>query len=210
MRRAIVIGLYTLAGLAALVVVGMGVWVFYVQNVEKPAYRVVLQDGAIEVRDYPALVIAEVTTTGDRRGAVNAGFRPLANYIFAKERTGDTIAMTAPVTQQRSLSRNGNDDSWTVQFIMPSKYKLGDLPAPAGATVQLKQVPASRRIAIRFSGVATDALIAEQEAVLRAWIAKGNLATLVAATATYAYYNDPFTPGPFRRNEVMFDVATRP
>jgi hypothetical protein len=26
--------------------------------------------------------------------------------------------------------------------------------------------------------------------------------------AVYAYYNDPFTPGFLRRNEVMIDIAT--
>jgi hypothetical protein len=28
----------------------------------------------------------------------------------------------------------------------------------------------------------------------------------ILGAPTYAYYNDPFTPGPLRRNEVMFDV----
>jgi hypothetical protein len=31
---------------------------------------------------------------------------------------------------------------------------------------------------------------------------------IVVGAPTYAYYNDPFTPGPLRRNEVIFDVTT--
>ena len=42
------------------------------------------------------------------------------------------------------------------------------------------------------------------EGTLRAWLASRNITILGAPT--YAYYNDPFTPGPLRRNEVMFDV----
>jgi hypothetical protein len=31
-----------------------------------------------------------------------------------------------------------------------------------------------------------------------------------AAAPVFAYYNDPFTPGPLRRNEVLIDLATGP
>jgi hypothetical protein len=192
-------------------------WVYFVNNVEQPSYKVVTVAGAIEVRDYPALVVAEVTRTGDRRGAVNSAFRPLANYIFAKERAGEAIPMTAPVTQKRdekiamtapvTQSPSGGDGSgpWTVRFIMPSKYRLADLPKPAGGEVTLKDVPAARRAAIRFPGVTTDELVAAKEAELRRWLDAQGLKTL--GPATCAYYNDPFTPGPLRRNEVMFDLA---
>jgi SOUL heme-binding protein len=64
-----------LLGFAALAV---GAWIYVVSNVEQPKYALVMQDGAIDVRDYPALVVAEVTRRGDRNGAVRAGFGPLA------------------------------------------------------------------------------------------------------------------------------------
>jgi hypothetical protein len=205
---------YGMAGLALLATVGLGVWVYVVQNVEKPAYKVAAQDGAFELRDYPALVVAEVTTQGDRKSAVNAGFRPLANYIFAKERTGAAIPMTAPVTQQRETiamtapvtqSRTGEAGTWTIRFIMPSKYTIDTLPKPAGSQVRLQQVPAMQRAALRFSGVASDELIAEQEPLLRAWVKARGLTAV--EPPVYAYYNDPFTPGPLRRNEVILDLV---
>lgn len=219
--------LWGLAGIAVLGVVGMGVWVYVVQNVEQPSYALVRADGAIEVRDYPPLVVAEVTRGGDRKTAVSAGFRPLAGYIFAKNRAGETVAMTAPVTQtpgagtgtagvaaDRSIAMTApvtqepsatGDGTWVVRFIMPSKYRLADLPAPGGGDVRLSELPARRVAAIRFSGVATDDLVAEQEARLRTWIAASGLQ--VTGPATYAYYNDPFTPGFLRRNEVMVEVG---
>jgi len=87
---------------------------------------------------------------------------------------------------------------------MPAKYTLETLPRAAGDDVRLLQLPPARRATIRFSGVATDALIASNEATLRAWLDSRNITALSAPT--YAYYNDPFTPGLLRRNEVMFDV----
>jgi hypothetical protein len=211
------------AALILLGFAGMAVFVFVIQNVETPDYSVVEQDGAFELRDYPAMVVAEVTSDGDRREALSAGFGPLARYIFAKERDGERIAMTAPVEQQRAdalapdariamtapvtQSRTG-DDGWAVRFIMPADYDLEQLPTPANAEVSLKQIPARRSAAVRFSGRTDDALIAEQEARLRAWMAERGLEP--AAAPVYAYYNDPFTPGFLRRNEVIVPVQAAP
>lgn len=42
-------------------------------------------------------------------------------------------------------------------------------------------------------------------------IVLGGLALLgVTAMPVYAYYNDPFTPGFLRRNEVLIDLAEGP
>ncbi len=202
---------------AALATAAIGAWVYVVGNVEQPSYVSVTQDGAIEVRDYPALIVAEVTRRGDRNNAVRAGFSPLAGYIFAKNRSGDSISMTAPVTQARDViamtapvtqtPSAAGDQTWLVRFVMPAKYTLETLPKAGGEDVRLLQVPATRRAAIRFSGVATDASIALNEKTLGEWLAARNI--MVIGVPTYAYYNDPFTPGPLRRNEVMFDVQTR-
>jgi len=87
---------------------------------------------------------------------------------------------------------------------MPSQYTLDTLPRPAGSSVRLETLPPRRMAAVRFSGVARDASIAEQEARLLAWMTAQGLTP--AQTPTYAYYNDPFTPGFMRRNEVLVPV----
>lgn len=206
--------LIVVAAIILLAIVAMAIFVFVVQNVETPAYQVVAQDGPFEIRDYPALVVAEVTRRGERREALSAGFSPLAGYIFAKERAGDRVAMTAPVTQQRAeriamtapvTQSQGADGEWVVQFIMPAGYKLDTLPAPATDEVRLREMPAQRRAVVRFSGRTTDDLIAAQETALRDWLKARDLRPLAAPV--YAYYNDPFTPGFLRRNEILMDVA---
>lgn len=223
-RTRVVIGLGIVVGVAA---IGIGIWAYVVSQVEQPKYVLVTQDGTRELRDYPVLVVAEVTRRGDRNSAVRAGFGPLAAYIFAKNRAGDSVSMTAPVTQERQQiamtapvtqtpggssqgetgpSATGQSETWLVRFIMPSKYSLETLPKAAGDDVRLLQVPATRRAAIRFSGVATDTLIAINEKALREWLASRGIE--IVGAPTYAYYNDPFTPGPLRRNEVLFDIRT--
>lgn len=200
--------MYALAAVAVAAVAWMVVWMLIVNNVETPDYRVVRSEGTVEIRDYPSMRVAQVVTEGERWQAVSSGFRPLANYIFAKNRDGDKIAMTAPVTQNLQETAAGPEaakGSWQVRFIMPKDYRLDALPRPGDPAVTLLELSPQRRVAIRFSGVATDTLLAEQEAKLRRWaLAEG---IEVTGPPTFAYYNDPFTPGFLRRNEVLLDIA---
>lgn len=189
---------------AALVAAGLAVaWYAQATNVERPAYAVERAEGAFELRAYPAMVAAEVAAAGDRQAAVRAGFSPLARYIFARERAEGAddakIAMTAPVTQTGRA-----DGGWSIRFIMPAGAAADALPRPAGA-VRLVDWPAHRAAAVRFSGRWTDARFAAAEARLRAWMEKEGL--VAAGPATYAYYNDPFTPAFLRRNEVLVPVG---
>jgi DNA gyrase inhibitor GyrI len=191
---------------AIVVVSGIGLvaaWIGVAWMVETPPYEVAEKDGKLELRDYPALRVAEITRRGSRQEAVRAGFSPLAGYIFARDREGDSISMTAPVTQVPA-----EDDTWTVQFIMPSAYALDSLPQPASGDIHLKEWPARRMAAIRFSGVATDDTVSAAEARLRAWLGERGIEPTEAPI--YAYYNDPFTPGFLRRNEVLIPVGAGP
>lgn len=188
----------TIISVISILVLGAGGALVYAANVEKPKYKVLEQDGKIEIRQYPALRVAEIKRSGNRGSAVRNAFSPLASYIFAKKRDGEKISMTAPVTQQKT----GGD--WTVQFIMPSKYSLSDLPKPDNAEVRLREIPAKKRVAIQFSGKQTDDLLATKEKELRAWLKTKGITP--KGPPLYAYYNDPFTPGFMRRNEVLFEM----
>ena len=186
----------TVIGLVSIFFIEAGGTLVYAT--EKADYKVLESDGKIEIRQYPSLRVAEIKQSGNRDTAVRNAFSPLASYIFAKKREGEKISMTAPVTQQKS------GGEWTVQFIMPSKYKLSDLPKPDNAQVILREIPAKKRIAIQFSGTQTDELLAQKEQELRAWLNKRRIK--VKGQAMYAYYNAPFTPGFLRRNEVLFEM----
>jgi len=68
--------------------------------IEEPAFKTVLRGGAFELRDYPGLIVAEVTIVGEQKEAASKGFRLLAGYIFGGNRRRQSIAMTAPVAQE--------------------------------------------------------------------------------------------------------------
>ncbi|MEM7732130.1 MAG: heme-binding protein [Pseudomonadota bacterium] len=183
---------------AVAVVGGARVWAS--QDVEKPDYKVEAAQGKFEVRQYPAMVAAQVARQGNRGAAVRQAFGPLAGYIFAKDRPGEKIAMTAPVTQEQS------DQGWVVSFIMPEGRTLADLPAPSG-DVTLVDIPPRRMAAIKFSGRWTDARFDEHAQALTSWAEAQGLT--IVGDVEFAYYNDPFTPAFMRRNEVMVEVAPR-
>src|SRR5690606_32462951 len=138
---------------------------------EEPAYNVVIQEGAFEVRDYPALVAAEIAVTGSRDEASNTGFRALAGYIFGGNTRRQSIAMTAPVVQQRTtgetiamtapVTQSGGDGAWVVRFVMPSDYTMETLPTPNDARVRLVSVAPQRFAIVRFSGLARPADVEE-------------------------------------------------
>ncbi len=190
----------TTLSLFSIIMIGtVGAYIASANAVEKPKYKVLERDGAIEIRQYPSLRVAEINRPGNRSGAVRNAFKPLASYIFATKREGEKISMTAPVTQQKTAGE------WKVQFIMPAKYKLSDLPKPDNAEVSLREIPAKKRVAIQFKGKQTDALLASKEQELRTWLKTQGITP--KGQAIYAYYNSPFTPGPMRRNEVLFEIS---
>jgi DNA gyrase inhibitor GyrI len=188
------------AGLAA---VGAAAAYAQYRQTEQPDYSVVRADADFELRDYPALVVAEVSNVGTRESASGASFRRLAAYIFANDRPegGEKIAMTAPVLQDEP--RPGQ---WRMRFVMPAKYTLDTLP-PAPDDIILTQTPARRMAAVRFSGNASARELALMEARLREWMREARL--MPAGEAEFAFYDAPMIPGPLRRNEVLIPVAAQ-
>ena len=186
---------------------------------DEPPHRILGRDGNIEIRLYAPMIMAEVEVTGSMRAAGNRGFRPLGNYIFGGNtaRSGDgsdAIAMTTPVMQQRSqeiamttpvMQQATGEDSWRVAFVMPPEWSMDTLPVPDDARVELIEQPERLVAAIRFSGGANEARFMAKTEELRQYLAAQELE--IVSTAMYARYDPPWVPTPFRRNEVMFEIA---
>lgn len=191
---------WIVAGVTLAAVGAAAVYAQYRQT-EQPDFAVVSADEDFELRDYPALVVAEVSHSGSRERASGASFRRLAAYIFAQDRPagGEAIAMTSPVLQDET--RPGE---WRMRFVMPSKYTLETLP-PAPSDITLTQMPARRMAAVRFAGNGSGRDLALMEARLRDWITTRGM--MPAGEAEFAFYDAPMVPGPLRRNEVLIPVA---
>ena len=183
-------------------------------RVEQPDYTVTMSDGAIEIRSYGSMIAAEAEVKGERKAAINEGFRLIAAYIFGANKLNARIAMTAPVQQQSAqkiamtapVTQQTTGDSWTVRFIMPSSWTLETLAEPNDPRVTLKPVPAKRMLVIRFSGNANDSLIRAKTEELQTYAVDKKLVTV--GEPLLAFYNPPWTLPFFRRNEVMLELAS--
>jgi len=112
--------------LAGAVLVGGAVYVYREKQTEEPDYRAVRSDGDFQIRDYPAITVAETVVDGPRKAALSEGFRTIADYIFAKSRGGEQIAMTVPVMQDAGdpmasdppLFDDQLQGAWRTRFVM--------------------------------------------------------------------------------------------
>jgi hypothetical protein len=205
--------LWVFVGAAVLAAIAAATAGPIMSRVEQPEYKVTSSKGSIEVRKYGAMIAAEVEVKGERKAAINEGFRLIAAYIFGANEPNAKIAMTAPVQQQGKQSiamtapvtQQARDGIWTVRFIMPKSWTLETLPAPTDERIKLLPVPAKRMVVIRFSGTADDGLVATKTAELRKYAADHKLS--VTDEPLLAFYNPPWTLPFFRRNEVMMEFA---
>ncbi len=70
--------------------------IYVMSTIEQPTNVSVRQDGAIEIRDYPALRVAEVTRQGDRQTACARLLRRSRPISSPRNRPGESVSMTAP------------------------------------------------------------------------------------------------------------------
>lgn len=183
--------------------------------VEEPKFVSVKKVGAIELRDYPAVIAAEVTVGGTRAEASSAGFRLLAGYIFGGNTRKQSIEMTAPVVQKGNASEkiamtapvimNDTNGQWIVRFIMPSGYTMETLPEPNDPKVRLVPVAPVRMAVIRFSGLAREGDVESNTKTLQQFISSEKLND--TSIASLARYDPPWTPWFMRRNEIMIPIS---
>jgi hypothetical protein len=201
--------------LAIVIVVALSalVWSQRMSKVEEAKYDVITSQGDIEIRAYASMIVAEAEVSGERKDAIDQGFRIIADYIFGNNIPRQKVAMTAPVVQQPEqkiamtapVIQEGSGGRWTVRFVMPSSYTMETLPKPSNGAVKLMQIPAKRFAVIRFSGMAGQGSLIEQTDKLNAFITHRELLPL--SPPSYAFFNPPWKLPFLRRNEVMIEIA---
>ena len=197
---------------------GIGQLVGIRAGTEQPPYEVVGRVGDAEIRRYAPQIAAEAVVEGPVETARNEGFRRVAGYIFGDNTAKASVAMTAPVVQGREPSGGSQSiamtapvvqqpagaESWSIQFIMPSKYTMATLPQPNDPRVRLVEIPARTFAVVRFSGLGRDDAVARHEKALDAALA-GSSWRAVGEPVTW-YYDPPWTVPFLRRNEVARPV----
>ena len=181
--------------------------------IEEAKYEVIKRDNKFEIRDYQSHILAETVVQGNLEDAGSEAFKRLFRYISGDNRSGGKVAMTAPVSQEPAgekikmtapVGQQRLGESWAVSFMMPGSYTLETLPEPEDPKVSLRQVPARRMAAVRYSGFWSEKGYLRYKTELESWIDRMGLT--IVGDPIWARYNPPFMPWFMRRNEVLIPV----
>lgn len=163
-------------------------------------YRVIDSFAGIEIREYAPHSLVSMETSGNLNQASYNAFGYLAGYISGSNKANQNIAMTAPVIERPRAS------GFKVSFVMPADMSPQDVPAPASGNLTVEHEQQKTIAAIRFSGMANQALFEEHgRKLLEKLKAKGIQSV---GDVFYARYNGPWTPPFLRRNEALVEIKS--
>ncbi len=158
-------------------------------------YQVARRDGHFELRNYPALFLVETPMRGS-----NDSFMRLFRFIGGNNAAKQKIAMTTPVFMA------GESTNAAMAFVMPKNMSANQTPKPDDPSVSVREISGGQLAAMRFSGGRNPKNETAALAKLNSWIEQEKMKS--EGDPIYGYFDPPWTPTFFRRNEVMLRVVT--
>eukprot|EP00238_Polyblepharides_amylifera_P011009 CAMPEP_0196594834 /NCGR_PEP_ID=MMETSP1081-20130531/79407_1 /TAXON_ID=36882 /ORGANISM="Pyramimonas amylifera, Strain CCMP720" /LENGTH=377 /DNA_ID=CAMNT_0041919205 /DNA_START=206 /DNA_END=1339 /DNA_ORIENTATION=- len=179
-------------------------------DLQTPDFKVMKRLRSFEVRTYEPFIVAEAPMPVSSRGVESttpggpsskSAFQSLAAYIFGQNSKSEKMSMTTPVFTTSSSTEGAP----TMQFVVPSNSaRVADCPFPLGSEVKLQKDPGGEFAVLKFPGEVTTELAEKKAGELRLLLK--NCGYECTPGYRLARYNDPSTPGFFRRNEVFIEL----
>ncbi|MFN4123400.1 MAG: SOUL family heme-binding protein [Flavobacteriales bacterium] len=166
-------------------------------KIEQYEYEIIKSFDDFEIRKYKPAIFSSIQLNASSYSETSSkGFRQLAGYIFGDNEREQKIAMTSPVAMEI-------DSHTKMMFMVPSAYKLEDLPKPNNQNIRFEQHDSKYMAAIRFGGWANDERIAKYERKLAEALQREG----IKAKGKFLYfgYNPPYELVN-RRNEVVIEI----
>ena len=167
---------------------------------ESAEYSVLESDNNFELREYPDLMLA-TTEMGTRIQGDNGSFGRLFRYISGGNQEKQKIAMTTPVF----MEPKSDQFSGQMGFVIPKDIADSSIPEPGNDQVKLHKRLGGRFAVIRYAGRLSDETQMQRTAELENWIQTRGFETV--GEPEIAGYDPPWTPGPLRRNEILFRIG---
>ncbi len=103
--------------------------------------------GEIELRHYPALILATTDSAGN-----DAGFNLLFAYITGNNHAHGSIPMTSPVITSQNIPMTSPviSDAGSISFVMPPGMTREETPEPLDSRVRIEVLPERDMAVIRF------------------------------------------------------------
>ncbi len=163
---------------------------------EQPAYAVTSEAEEFEIREYGSQVVAQHTTRGTYRQAVEQGYIRLERYFTGENTVPEAIEMRMPV-----MVRDDGAAGWTTMFLLPEAYRAETAPRPVDQRIRVVELPPRQVAAVTFKGGLGETVLREQASRLDAWLEAKGIAH--RGDFTLASYDPSWKPTAWRSNEVL-------
>lgn len=162
---------------------------------ESPDYTVKISEDEFEIRKYSDFYIVEYDNDNDPN--ITRGFGTLFSYISDNNKQKQKIAMTVPVIEELSQNKK------KMAFVVSSKFK-DSIPEPNDNNLKIKKFSEGKFAVISYSGLSNERKESKMIGILEEWLTTKGYEK--KSNFMLAFYNAPFTPPMFRRNEIMVRV----
>lgn len=167
-------------------------------NYETPDYDVIVREDDFEIREYIDFYIVEYDNEKDPD--ISNGFRTLFNYISSENEENEKIKMTVPVIEEVTKNKK------KIAFVVPGKYGE-QIPEPRSDYLKVRKFDRGIFGVIRYSGFSKEAKESVMKDRLYDWLEK--MGYEKKSKCMLAFYNSPFVPPMFRRNEILVRVEKK-
>jgi hypothetical protein len=185
-----------------------------IRNIEEPKFTIVGSKDGYEIREYEPYIVAETDVIGDYGKTTSKGFGIIADYIFGNNTSRSSIAMTAPVLENKSsekiamtvpvIDTEKDEGSRTISFVLPSEYTLETLPMPNNPQVTITQVSSRKAAILSFTWYPTAKRVEIKKKELQTLLKKDGLE--IDGEIQVARYNPPLSMPFMLRNEIIIPI----
>jgi hypothetical protein len=165
--------------------------------IETLKYKVIKEDGHIQLRAYDNILLASTKTK--QNGRQDSGFNNVFQYISGNNQSKTKISMTTPVVTYE------DEDNLVTGFYVPSKYDKENVPQPTASNVFINEIKSSLFAVIQFKGSWNEKNYDKHNKKLLDYIKLNNLT--IISKRFILRYSPPFVPALFRKNEIAYQIT---
>ena len=165
---------------------------------ESPEYKIIEKEDEFEVREYVDFYTVEYDNIDDPE--IAGGFRTLFKYISSDNVEKEKINMTVPVIEEVTHEKK------KMAFVVPGKF-ADNIPVPKNKNLKVKKFTTGLFGAIRYSGSSNEFKEEKMKKKLYEWIESRGYEK--NSSCMLAFYNPPFVPPMFRRNEILVRIVKK-
>ena len=180
------------------------------------SYTIISQEQAFEVRDYPALFVAEIAMPGQRDDILTAAGTVLSSYVDGNNLSRKKVEtrkpvfhrLSAPLTSalpKATTKKSEFDQIWSVSFSLAGSGPLDAFPKPGDRRIDVIEHPPCRMAVLKFSGRWTDANLDQHRDELANLIKAKGLKPI--GDPIFAFYDEFWQPYFWRHNEVLWEIS---